>query len=105
MGRDGAAGEDRVKCPYCGFEGRRRELHAHAADVHASEVKTTVDEAGGRLFYDLQCPFCEQSLRKQVKPRGNDPAFLEEFAREIRLVAFDLLLFHLEDAHEAASAS
>jgi len=92
-----------LKCPYCALEAARRELHAHVADAHACEVRTTVDEAGGRLFYDLQCPFCSQSLRKQVKPRGKDPAFLEEFAREIRLVAFDLLLYHLEDAHAASS--
>lgn len=34
-----------------------------------------------------------------VKPRWGDPGFLVEFQREIRLVAFDLLLYHLEDAH------
>jgi hypothetical protein len=92
-----------MKCPYCPFEGPRRAIHAHAADTHASQVKTTADEASGQLFYDLTCPFCPQSLRKQVKPRLRDPAFLEEFAREIRLVAFDLLLYHLEDAHPAPS--
>ncbi len=86
-------------CPYCTFEGRRRALHAHTADVHASEVKTTADDTSGRLFYELQCPFCPQSLRKQIKPRGKDPSFLQEYAREIRLVAFDVLLYHLEEAH------
>jgi hypothetical protein len=94
-----------MKCPYCGFTAPRRALHQHATELHASEVKTTVDEEAGQLFYDLQCPFCPQSLRKQVKPRGKDPAFLEEFAREIRLVAFDLLLYHLEDAHGAPAGT
>ena len=89
-----------MKCPYCPFEGPRRGLHAHTADVHASEVKTTQDAESGRLFYELQCPFCPQLLRKQIKPRGKDPAFLEEFAREIRLVAFDVLLYHIEEAHD-----
>ena len=92
-----------MKCPYCPLDAPRRALHAHVVDAHASEVKTTVDEAEGRLFYDLACPFCPQSLRKQVKPRARDPAFLEEFAREIRLVAFDLLLHHIEADHAAAA--
>ncbi len=90
-----------MRCPYCTFVGARRALHAHAADTHASEVKTSAEEESGRLFYDLQCPFCPQSMRRQVKPRLKDPAFLQEFSREIRLVAFDLLLYHLEDAHPA----
>lgn len=93
-----------MKCPYCAFEGPRRALHSHAADVHAAEVKTAVDEEAGRLYYDLTCPLCARSLHRQVKPRGRDPAFLEEFAREIRLVAFDLLLYHLEDAHASSGA-
>ena len=88
-----------MNCPYCSFEGPRRALHAHAADTHATEVKTTTDAESGRRFYELQCPFCPQSLRKQIKPRGKDPAFLEEYSREIRLVAFDVLLYHLEEAH------
>ncbi|HYM62940.1 MAG TPA: hypothetical protein VEZ11_18785 [Thermoanaerobaculia bacterium] len=88
-----------MRCPYCTFDGPRRALHAHAADVHAAEVKTTQDPQSGKLFYELQCPFCPQSIRKQIKPRGKDPSFVEEYSREIRLVAFDVLLYHLEDAH------
>lgn len=88
-----------MTCPWCSFDGPRRALHAHAVDAHASEVKTITEETTGRHFYELQCPFCPQSLRKQIKPRGKDPAFVQEFAREIRLVAFDVLLYHLEEAH------
>lgn len=93
-----------MRCPYCALDAPRRALHAHVVDAHAREVKTTVDERVGQLFYDLACPFCSQSLRKQVKPRTRDPAFLEEFAREIRLVAFDLLLHHIEADHADAAA-
>ena len=93
-------GEGRgMTCPFCSFEGPRRGVHAHVVDTHAAEVKTTVDVEEGCLFYDLQCPLCSQSLRKQVKPRGKDPGFLEEFSREIRLVAFDVLLYHVEAEH------
>ena len=88
-----------MKCPFCAFDGPRRALHAHTADVHAGEVKTTSEPATGRRFFELQCPLCPQSLRKQIKSRGKDPAFVEEYAREIRLVAFDGLLYHLEEAH------
>jgi len=35
--------------------------------------------------------------------RGRDPDFLEEFAAEIRLVAFDQLLYHLEAAHSQSA--
>lgn len=31
-----------------------------------------------------------------MKPRSKDPHFLEEYAREIRVVAFDQFLYHLE---------
>jgi len=94
-----------LRCPYCAFDDApRRALHAHVVDTHGSQVKTTVDEGAGRLFYDLACPFCSQSLRKEINPRGRDPAFLEEFAREIRLVAFDLLLHHIEADHAVSVA-
>jgi hypothetical protein len=90
-----------MNCPYCSFDGPRRALHAHVADIHPSEVKTTAEPDTGRRFYELQCPFCPQSLRKQIKPRLKDPGFVDEYAREIRLVAFDVLLYHIEEAHHA----
>ena len=92
-----------MKCPYCVFEAPRRALHGHVAQSHDGEVKTRVDHEAGILSYELQCPFCSESLVKQINPRGKDPSFLEEFSREIRLVAFDLLLYHLEAAHPAPS--
>jgi hypothetical protein len=62
-------------------------------------VKTLADDAAGRMQYVLACPRCGREIRRQVKPRWRDPAFLDEFRREIRLVAFDLLLYHLGDEH------
>jgi hypothetical protein len=50
------------------------------------------------MQYRIACPRCGGEIRHQMKPRRRDPAFLSEFEREIRLVAFDLLLYHLEDA-------
>lgn len=85
-----------MKCPYCSFAGSRRELHAHLVEEHGAEVLTRFDEEQGKMFYEVSCLTCGQKIEKRVKPRWRDPGFLEEFSREIRLVAFDLLLYHLE---------
>lgn len=91
-----------MTCAYCSLSGHRRALHAHLAADHASEVKTRFDEGTGRMFFTVSCPKCGQTIEKRVKPRWKNPEFLDEFSREIRLVAFDLLLYHLED-HETGS--
>lgn len=88
-----------MTCPYCALEAPRGRLHRHLAEAHAAAVTTEVREAEGRMFYRLQCPRCQGEIRHQVKPRWHDPGFLGEFGEEIRLVAFDLLLLHVEDAH------
>lgn len=91
-----------MTCPYCRLDAPRRQLHGHLVDAHADVVATEVDEVAGRMFYMIRCPSCGGDIRHQVKPRWAHPEFLEEFGREIRLVAFDLLLFHVEDAHDGA---
>ena len=88
-----------MTCAYCRFEGHRRAVHAHLESDHTAEVRTRVDAETGRMFFELSCQKCGQTMEKRVKPRWQDPSFLEEFSHEIRLVAFDLLLYHLED-HE-----
>jgi len=88
-----------MTCAYCEFAGHRRAVHAHLEEAHAAEVRTRFDETKTQMFFELSCPKCAQTMEKRVKPRWQDPTFLEEYAREIRLVAFDLLLYHLED-HE-----
>ncbi|MEK7363803.1 MAG: hypothetical protein AAB016_07495 [candidate division NC10 bacterium] len=62
-------------------------------------MKTEANEAEGAMAYLIVCPECREEIRQPVKPRWRDPGFLREFEQEIRLVAFDLLLYHLEDAH------
>ena len=88
-----------MNCAYCSFSGHRRAVHAHLAAEHAGQVRTRLDAESGKMFFELSCPKCEQTMEKRVKPRWQDPGFLEEYSAEIRLVAFDLLLYHLED-HE-----
>ena len=88
-----------MRCPWCPAAGSRRQLHRHLADTHGDMVKTVAGEAGGPMQYVIGCPRCGGEIRHEVKPRWGDAAFLTEFEPEIRLVAFDLLLYHLEDAH------
>jgi hypothetical protein len=92
-----------VNCPFCETDGPRRQIHRHLVDTHGAVVTTEVDEAEGRMSYIIACPQCGGEIRHQVKPRWRDPGFLKEFEQEIRLVAFDLLLLHLEDAHPATA--
>jgi len=92
-----------VKCPFCNRTGSRPELHAHLTDDHSEEVIAEQD-SWGRRFMELNCPLCDEGHRQEVKPRYNDPTFLEEHYREIRLVAFDLFLYHWQDKHAEETA-
>lgn len=92
-----------MRCAFCDYEGPRPEMHAHLTDTHPEEVKTWQSEGSGRRYFELACPDCDDSFRHQVKPRNRDPDFLEEYAREIRIVAFDQFLYHRQLAHEEGS--
>jgi hypothetical protein len=88
-----------VTCPYCALVAPRGALHRHLVEAHGEAIATERHDDEGRMFYAVRCPRCQGEIRHQVKPRWTDPGFLHEFGREIRMVAFDLLLLHLEDAH------
>jgi hypothetical protein len=89
-----------MDCPWCDFAGTPRGLHAHLGAAHPEVIR--FDERAGRSFYALDCPVCGAGYQHQIKPRGRDPAFVEEFATQIRLVAFDMLVNHLLAEHEEA---
>jgi hypothetical protein len=73
-------------------------LHAHLGEQHAEAI--SVEERGGSSFYALTCPICGDGYEREIKPRGRDPGFVAEFAAQIRLVAFDMLVNHLMGEHE-----
>ena len=75
------------------------ETHAHLGGEHADRVRTYRDERRDSVHFAIDCPFCDEGLDRVVKPRGREPEFVEEFRREITLVGFDLLLYHLHAAH------
>ena len=73
-------------------------LHGHLGEQHPDAVR--FEEKGGRSFYALTCPVCGDGYEREIKPRGRDPGFLDEFSAQIRLVAFDMLVNHLIGEHE-----
>jgi hypothetical protein len=77
------------------------ETHAHLGRDHPEQVRMfrEDDKYGLRLKFALDCPFCDEGLERVANPRGRDPDFLAKFEREIDLVAFDLLLYHLHASH------
>jgi hypothetical protein len=88
-----------MNCPYCGAPGTRGQVHAHLWDAHDAAVRMYRDEQRDALKFALDCPFCDEGLERVANPRGREPGFLDEFRREIGLVAFDLLLHHLHASH------
>ncbi|HEX9713947.1 MAG TPA: hypothetical protein VGB52_15500 [Actinomycetota bacterium] len=88
-----------MDCPFCETAGARTEMHRHLADAHADRVTIEVDEQTGRRTYEVRCPVCDAPWERQIKPRYRDPNFVAEYEEEIRLVAFDMLLYHIQGEH------
>jgi len=88
-----------LRCPFCAVAGSRPELHAHMLGAHGDRLQTRRE--GEQMYFDVNCPICPEGLTREVNPHGHDQAFLEKFADEIRLVGFDLLLYHWETHAEA----
>jgi hypothetical protein len=86
-----------VHCPFCAFEGQPRTLHAHLGERHEDAVR--FEQRNGRSFYALTCPLCGDGYEREIKPRGRDPGFVDEFSAQIRLVALDMLVNHLIGEH------
>lgn len=89
-----------MNCPWCEFSGPLRPMHAHLAESHPEQVRFEVQ--GSRNFYAIKCPLCGEGYDQTIKPRLLDPAFLEEYQQEIRLVGFDMMLNHLVGEHAEA---
>jgi hypothetical protein len=87
-----------MHCPLCSFEGSPRLLHAHLGEQHPEAIR--FEDRGGRSFYALTCPVCGDGYEREIKPRGRDPGFVDEYSAQIRLVAFDMLVNHLLGEHE-----
>ncbi len=87
-----------MNCPWCEFAGAPRPLHAHLGSAHPDAVRIIVEDH--RQTYLIECPLCGEGYSQLIKPRGQDPGFLEEHGAQIRLVALDMLVNHLIVEHE-----
>ena len=88
-----------MRCPFCETTGTRPSLHAHMLAEHSDRLETRRE--GERMYFELNCPSCSEGITREINPRGRDPHFVETFADEIRLVGFDLLLYHWETHAES----
>lgn len=88
-----------MKCPHCDFVDERMNLHRHLREAHLDRVATEHDAATGKMRYIVGCPVCGLKYQHAIKPRYRDARFLEEYKAEIALVAFDQLLYHLQEKH------
>jgi hypothetical protein len=79
------------------------QLHRHLGAAHLDQVITEHDAVTGKMRYVIGCPLCGLRYQHAVKPRYRDPRFLDDHKAEIALVAFDQLLYHLEEKHPAAA--
>lgn len=91
-----------LHCPYCSFVGSRGLLHHHLAEVHGEMITFLQHERSGYLLASISCPICGARWEQPLRKARRDPHFIEEFAYEIRLVLFDLLLHHLRGEHQFA---
>ena len=74
-----------MNCPFCPHDGSRMEIHAHLADKHPERVILGHHDGPNDPYFEIGCPWCEQQAVQSVNPGGRDPAFLQEFQREVRL--------------------
>ncbi len=92
-----------MRCPYCDVEGDRPTIHLHLAEAHADRLAFSWHERSGYAIATVSCPLCGASWDQPLRKARRDPGFLDEYAYEIRLVLFDLLLHHIRGEHETGS--
>jgi len=69
------------------------------AETHGDTLGVRMDEFTKHTFYVITCPVCGASYEQVTKKARRDPNFVSEYEYEIRLVVFDLLLYHLQGEH------
>lgn len=75
-------------------------MHSHLAQSHGDTLGMRVDEYTGHTFFTVTCPVCGDRYEQVTKKARRDPNFVSEYEFEIRLVVFDLLLYHLQGEHQ-----
>lgn len=89
-----------MRCPWCEHVAEPSALHVHLGEQHGDAVEFA--ERGGKVFYQITCPLCGERYQHQMRKAARDPEFLAGFARQIQMVALDMLVHHLMAEHEMA---
>ena len=89
------------QCPYCDETDDRLGLHGHLVDAHADRLRTDVADDLASIVFALPCPECDaESFTKEIKrPKGDADRVVDLYRDELSMIAFDQLLYHLEDDH------
>ncbi len=83
-----------MDCPYCEEVVGRMVLHQHLVDAHSMEI-----ERDGAV-YRIDCPYCDEEAAVDVGDApGLDEEDAGEFAVDAAVMAFDVLLDHVELEH------
>lgn len=88
-------------CPYCEATDDRLGLHGHLVDEHVDHLQTVVADDLESIAFGLPCPECdEEGFSKEIqRPKGDADRVVDLYRDEISMIAFDQLLYHLEDEH------
>lgn len=87
-----------LTCPWCATSDTRSVLLGHVLEAHPDRVETEMWL--NRMSYGVTCPQCGESYHRQMRKAARNPEFVNEFDREIRLVALDMLLTHIQAEHQ-----
>lgn len=90
-------------CPYCSVTDDRLGVHGHLFEEHSDEMDVEivrVDHERG-IEFTLTCPECNSEEFAKTIPRftGDAERVAETYRDELAMIAFDQLLYHLEDDH------
>jgi hypothetical protein len=89
-----------MNCPFCTFDGSRRQVHAHLLAAHGERITARPNAQGGPAVA-VDCPFCAQQVSVPFDARDRPDGLREEVEGAARMVLFDLLLYHVEGDHPA----
>lgn len=82
-----------MDCPYCGYSAPRISLHQHMLDNHGDQLRKE-----GRN-YVFSCPECGKKTTIEPGSGAEPDELVEKYGTEVRMIALDRLLDHLENEH------
>ena len=87
-----------MNCPYCTFDGSRRQVHAHLIAEHGGRIGARPEADDGPAVA-VACPVCAEQVSVPFDPRNRPAQLRDEVEGAAHMVLFDLLLYHMEANH------